>query len=384
MTIPSSGVDLTTDLLQHGFRLQGLGWPTRCEYRQVRDRRATDERRGSKAGTASALGGSGTFVPMSPAVQRAEEGNEAAGACGRRRQALGPRLARSLWSMRLAGLATVFVAFSAGQAHGQSPGPRASFKWAIDDANPASNIPTEREKNEDPLEFGYWLQAVAVRAEAASKRGDHSAAAGYYDALGRAAPDRAVGFMKACEEYEAAGDIEKAIDRCVGALSRDGLRLGDSARAIDVVLRKQGPLGARETAAISEALARVKNDPAGSSLFDDLECRVASRTLDIARLRECTSALVARAPNDARTISYEWALAVAEGNTQQAGRLVQRAEAEGAAPDEVRRMKEETSARSKRGWSIAAVVGVGLALVFVVVGAARRRQRRDWIRRSRP
>ena len=109
-------------------------------------------------------------------------------------------------------------------------GPRAS----------GEGIPSEAERNADPLEFGYWIQDVAAKAARASKNGDHLTAARLYGALGKAVPDRAVNFVKMCEEYEALGDLAKAADACGDALLRDGARVSDYSRFVHLMLTKPG------------------------------------------------------------------------------------------------------------------------------------------------
>ncbi len=252
--------------------------------------------------------------------------------------------------------------------------PRPSGNWLgnrpVDDRNPDSNIPTEAERNADPLQFGYWLQDVALKGEHASKRGDHAAAAKFYDALAKAVPDRAVGFAKACEEYEATGDRERAISRCGDALLRDGLRVEDYTHFVHLVVGKPGPLSDTETAALDHVASHMRTDPAGRPFADELECEVATRTSNLGDIRECTAALMARAPDDSRTISYSWALAVAEGRTRDADTLVVRATAAGVRPEDIQRMKRATADGALvRSLRISAfVVAIGLLLAGLAMG----------------
>jgi hypothetical protein len=238
-------------------------------------------------------------------------------------------------------------------------------KWPIDDEHPEAKIPSESERNADPLQFGYWLQDLTWKAEVASKRGDHAASARYYHAIGVAVPDRAIGFSKACEEYEALGQLDPAIEMCGQALLRDGLTVSDYEHFVHLVLSRPRPLDDKETAALAQVIAHMKEDPAGRDVVDDLECQVGARTSNVAQLEECTAALSVRAPDDSRTISYRWALAVAKGDGDEADRLVERAKAAGVGAGDVERMSRTTrdSVRQRAVRFILFVAAIALLLV---------------------
>jgi hypothetical protein len=252
-------------------------------------------------------------------------------------------------------------------------------KWHIDDEHPEANIPSETERNADPLQFGYWLQDLAWKAEHASRTGDHAAAVKYYSALAVAVPDRAIGFVKTCEEYEALGDGDKAIEMCGQALLRDGLTVHDYDHFIHLVLAQPRPLRDKETASLAEVLLHMREDPAGRDFVDDLECQVGTRTSNVAQLEECTAALQARAPDDPKTISYLWALAVAKGNTGEAAKLVDRAKAAGVAPQDIERMSRATEDRTLQRtvhvllWAAAiGLLAAGMAVAARAIVARRR------------
>jgi hypothetical protein len=253
-------------------------------------------------------------------------------------------------------------------------------RWPVDDAHPESSIPSDKDRDADPLQFGYWLQDVSWKAEIASKRDDHAAAARYYRALGLAVHDRAVAFVKACEEYEALGDRDQAIEMCGQALLRDGLTVKDYDHFVHLVLGQTRPLTDKETFALAQVLDHMREDPAGRDVVDDLECQVGARTSNVAQLRECTAALAARSPDDPRTISYLWALAVAEDDGSGAEVLVERARTAGVAPQDVERMSHttQTSVWHRRVRTVLVVVAFCLlAAAMAVAGravAARRRK----------
>ena len=247
-------------------------------------------------------------------------------------------------------------------------------KRPVDDQHPEDGIPTESERNADPLEFGYWLQDVALKAERADKRGDHAAALRFYATLAKAVPDRAVAYSKMCNEYEALGDVEKATSACGDALLRDGVRLGDYTHFVRLIVSKPGKLGEKEVAALGNVIQHMRDDPQGQGAVDEIECEVGVRTSNVAQLRECTTALIARAPNDPKTVTYQWALAIQEGKFDDADRLVERASTLGV---HVEAMRQATAAGEKQHRMMLFVIFASALLVAVAAlagGAALRRR----------
>ena len=103
-----------------------------------------------------------------------------------------------------------------------------SSKWAVDDKDPEGHVPTQKEFMSDPLEAGYWVQDALLKAEVASKHGDHEDAIKYYRALRKAVPDKAVAAGLLCNEYEAVGGIPTAIATCAEALTLEGTTIKDT------------------------------------------------------------------------------------------------------------------------------------------------------------
>jgi hypothetical protein len=231
-------------------------------------------------------------------------------------------------------------------AHAEDPPPTPVHgwlsKWPIDEKDPEKNIPSEKDRNADPLAFGYWLQDVTWKAETYAKRGDHMNAARFYKVLGVAVPDRAVGYTKACDEYEAAGDRAQAIEACGQALLRDGLLVRDYVHFVDLMLAEPGKLDDKQQAALAQVITHMREDPAGRDTVDDVECRVGVRTSNVAQLQECTASLEARAPDDPRTVTYLWAYAIARGDSAAAQGLVARAHTAGVADAQVAAMSKTT------------------------------------------
>jgi tetratricopeptide (TPR) repeat protein len=295
--------------------------------------------------------------------------------------AAGSRRRRRLAGPIAAG-AIVLAALSspAGVARAQGADPAAQpaipsgwlSKWPVNDDDPASSIPSSKERDADPLQFGYWIQDLIMKAEHASKRGDHAQSAKFWSALEVAVPDRAVSFTKACDEYEAAGDTDKAIDACGQALLRDGLTVKDYTHFVHVVIDKPGPISPKETAALGQVLDHMKADDAGRAAAVELECEVGVRTSNVRQLKECTTALTATAPDDAKTISYRWALAVLENRFTEARTLIAQAKAKGVEGPGLDNMERTTSEGARHYWTRLALWLACFALILGATGLAGR------------
>ena len=289
------------------------------------------------------------------------------------------RLARPGRRRALAGATALLAVVAAtGVAHADpetEPPHGWLSKWDIDDANPSAAIPTEKDRNADPLQFGYWLQDLALKAERATKKGDHAAAVRFYEALVRAVPDRSIGYSKSCDEYEAMGELAKATNACAAALTHDGVRLGDYTHFVHLVLQRPGSLSDKETTAVDAVVRHMKEDASAGEATADLECEVGVRTSNVAYLKECTTSMAARAPDAAKTVTYQWALAIQEGKFDEARTLVERASTLGVAVDA---MKQTTDAGEKkhRLYLFAGLGGAALLLVAAlyagVLGMRRR------------
>jgi hypothetical protein len=280
-----------------------------------------------------------------------------------------------------AALSTHATAAHAQVSENAPPNPGAMLsKWAVNEDDPVSSIPSDKDKNADPLQFGYWIQDLIMKAQHASKHGDHAKSAKLWMALGVAVPDRAVSFGNACEEYEAMGNHDMAIDACGQALLREGLTVNDYTRFVNVVIAKPGPLNAKETAALAQVLDHMKADDASRAIAIDLECEVGVRTSNVKQLKDCTTVLNATAPDDAKTISYKWALAVLENKFIEARKLVAQAKAKGVEGAGLENMERMTSESARQYWTrmllwlgafAALLAGVGFG-GRLVLGARRR------------
>jgi tetratricopeptide (TPR) repeat protein len=251
--------------------------------------------------------------------------------------------------------------------------------WPVDDKDPESSVPNDERKNRNPLQFGYWLMDLTFKASEASKKGDHAAAIAYYKALVKAVPDRSVSFTRLCESYEASGDWTDALETCATALTRPGVTISDYQHYFALALAKKGSLTSPEVETLDSVVQHLREDPAGKTAGDDLECQLGVRLEDATRLERCTAALAASAPDSPRTISYEWALALKRGNAKEAAALLERARSTAMKPEGIEQMERgiasfEASRRRKLyAWILGGAAAAGGALWGLLVLVRRRR-----------
>ena len=214
----------------------------------------------------------------------------------------------------------------------------------------------------------HYLQDLLVRAERSSERGDHAASARYYRALTAAAPDSAFGPRNLCVQLEAANDIPNAVVACRTALTRGGTKAGDYTRYVQIALKKTGPLTPLEEKELDVVLDHVAKEAQLGALIAALRCDVALRAGDTPALTTCVRQLEAQAPNDPKTVSFAWALALDRQDRAAALRLVDRAREIGMKPAGIAKMQQATSAMMRRKVGRFALVGV--AIIILAAGVA--------------
>jgi hypothetical protein len=276
-------------------------------------------------------------------------------------------------------LAVAFLASAPAQAAPPKAAPRAAPPPPaddvlvpglppIDDANPASSVPSPQQRDAEPLKFGYFLQELIDRAQRATLAGDHQKAARYYVAIAKAVPDRATGFGKLCEALEAAGMRERALTSCGQALAREGVRVEDFVRFVRLTLAKPGALTEAEVKEADSAVKHLTAQPGAALTGHHLACELATRLEGTDRLERCTAALVAAAPQDPKTVYFQWALAVRRKDRDQARTLVERARATGMGEAGVTKMRQATDELSPGGWLGLRYWKTGLLLLLLVIG----------------
>jgi hypothetical protein len=241
--------------------------------------------------------------------------------------------------------------------------------FKINDEDPESSVPGPEAATRDPLQFGYFLQDLAARAEAAVKQGDHAAAARYYGAIAKGAPTVAYPPRQMCVELEAAGDMERAIQACRSAVARLGSTAADYTRFVALVLASKGPLPAGERKELDAVIAHLQKEAQLGAVPTMLRCEVDLRFKDLPAFEACTAELAKLAPDDPKTVSLQWALAVEKHDRGTAMSLLERARGLGVNAAALAKMEEGTRAILRRraqrvGLLIIAAAFVAAGLVF--------------------
>jgi len=251
-------------------------------------------------------------------------------------------------------------------------------EFKIDDAAPEGSVPTVELQNSKPLEFGYYLQDLAARAEKAGQAGDHLSEARYYRALTAAAPAASFAPRKLCDALDAAGDLPNAIVACRTAITRQGSTVGDYLHFVRAVLATRGPLPPGEREELGAVIAHLDGEAQLGALPTMFRCEVALRFADLPALAACTDILSKTAPNDPKTVSFQWALALQKHDRGAALQLLDRARAMGMGKDGVAKMERATRQLTLRlvGRFVLLALGAGLIAALLALGFRHLAQRR--------
>lgn len=252
----------------------------------------------------------------------------------------------------------------------QAPLDGSLSKWPVDDADPKKSLPTPAQRDGNPMEFGYHMMDLADKADRAKAKGDFMSVGKYYEAMSVAVPDRAIGYRKSCEGYEKAGDQEKALQMCRGALGAEGLEIGDYLHYAQLVLAKPGALPAAEIDDLSEIATHLKAEQGGMAAGLQVQCNLAERLDDVKRLEECATLVAKETPNDPKLPIYQWGVAMKREDYGQARTILASARKSAIATpgiDVMDRMTEEQSALGRRAARFAARYTVPLAVAFALV-----------------
>ena len=249
-----------------------------------------------------------------------------------------------------------------------------SQMYPIDEENPEMSIPNKNQRLRNPMEFGYLLQDLIEGAEMARKRGDYYGVVRYYRAVAKAVPERAKGWSKLCEAYALVNDHLRATKACGTALALPGVELQDYTRFVQETLLLPGRPTTETVAKLKDVLDHLDKQPGVELAANDLRCQVGASTGDSHLMETCTAALTRLDPNNPKTVVYQWTLAMQRGQTEAAGRLLERAKALKLPSSNIERMEALTSS-GQHGylWKGAVAVLFLLAAAGALMLARRRR-----------
>jgi tetratricopeptide (TPR) repeat protein len=217
-----------------------------------------------------------------------------------------------------------------------------SRRWSVNDQDPEKSVPDLKEANSDPLQAGYFLMDLTIRAQQAMQRQDYASAVKFYRAMVKTVPKSAVPYSKLCEAYEALGERDRAVDSCRWALGRPGVTVADYTRFVGLFVGRPGELSKQDVVDLDAIVAHLKAEEQSGVAAFEVACTIGVRLQDVKRLEECTAGLRSKAPDAAQTVAFEWALALRRGDYREAERLVDRAQGVGMMPERVSKMREAT------------------------------------------
>lgn len=251
-------------------------------------------------------------------------------------------------------------------ARAQTPEPTADklSSFAVNEGDPESALPTPAQAEADPLNYGYLLLDLTSKAEQAMKQKDFATASRYYRALVKGSPDAAIGHSKLCEIYELQNDRVKGIDACRSALGLRGVRVMDYQRFVRLLLSKPEPLTPAETKEVTDVISHLQKDANTRAATAQIQCDLGLRIADLNLLRECTTVLMALAPKDPKTISYEWAFAMARKDMVSAKHAIEKARAAGVNLAGVQKM-EEATLQASGTQSTTVMLPIGLCILLL-------------------
>ena len=250
-------------------------------------------------------------------------------------------------------------------------------------AAPATSAPAPEQALDNPLGFSQHLLELTAEAQAATARGDHASAVRVYRELTRLVPHTAYAYARLCDALEDSGQREEAITACRTALTRPGIKEGDFAHFVRLLLSRATPLGDAERRQIDLVIDQLALDPRAALAAARLRCNLATHERDLTALGACTATLVAAEPAAPATVSFEWALAFERRDVFAAERLLRRARAAGVDQESLARMQSATRALTRQRLARAGVWAAGglvVSLVLLASHAAARRRLSRWRR----
>jgi len=253
-----------------------------------------------------------------------------------------------------------------------------STMFGIDEARPEDTVPNAKDRDRNPLEYGYFIQDLLEKADQAQKNKEYDAVVRYYRAVAKAVPESAKGWSKLCEAYERVHDRERAIVACRYAIDRPSVEVHDYVRYVHLIIAQSAPLDAKERQEIDAVLTHLDQQDGIALVAAHLRCEVGVKVQSAAMLETCTKVLIAQAPDDPKTIVFRWTLALMKGQTAEANRLLTYARATGVPRESVERMESITPGSSggarKLIVTIAGAVAIALGAGAVLVLGMRRRR----------
>lgn len=196
------------------------------------------------------------------------------------------------------------------------------------------------------------VQGILDKVKAAEQHietGDWKSAVAGYNEVVTTIPYFVKGWRRLCEGYSSLGMPVEGAHACRQVLASKEAGAWDRAMLVHHLLT--GP-DAGKPATLSEsknlAAEAIAQAPAERWGYD-AQCEVALKTEDTAALHRCTQKLDELAPDDRKTLSLLWSLALKEQRLNDAELLIERAQRSGMDEPTLTRMRQTLQARSSVG-----------------------------------
>jgi tetratricopeptide (TPR) repeat protein len=246
----------------------------------------------------------------------------------------------------------------------------------VNGEDPENTVPPKM----DTMTFGYYMMELADKGVEAFQRKEYDRAEKFYRTMAKLVPDKAVGFSKLCESYEASGKLKEAEEACGQAIKLQGTTVADHARYVELYLRNRPELLPAEVSRVDELIAHIATQEQAKLLAARLECRLGAHMESEERLEKCTTVLNEMDYHNPLHISFNWALAISRNDRDAAARELARAEAAGLPESALQSMRVKGERLLARGMSPTgklALFGVGCVVMLGAAGTFFARRRRE-------
>lgn len=250
--------------------------------------------------------------------------------------------------------------------------------WPVDDADPASSVPSMEEANKNPMGFGYFLMGITDEAVAAEEAGDWAKARRYYKALIKGAPDRAVGYQKVCEMERKLKDYPAALDTCFRVLAVKGVEKVDFLNYAKLVAEAPPELAVANKDRVLNAMDHFQKEHPIAAMR--ARCLVGTRLVDQPMMEICVPALLDAEKDkpSVQALSFAWQLEVMRKDWDAAqGRLDEiaaRPEADAEMLRSMQQLVEDEKGKASAGrWTWVRRGVLGAAVLGLVMWWRRRK-----------
>ncbi|MFZ5893505.1 MAG: hypothetical protein ACOY0T_20760 [Myxococcota bacterium] len=234
----------------------------------------------------------------------------------------------------------------------------------------------------DEMKMLDELMGKINKAEEHITKNEWSKAVTLYNEVITTVPYFVKGWRRLCEGYVFLNMPEEGAHSCRQVLESKEATALDRAMLVHYLM--SGPK--RKDEASRQEAKRVAEEAVQLAPTErwgyDAKCEIAMVESDRTELANCSKKLQELAPDDRKTLAFNWTLAMMDKRFDDAQRLIEQAQQRGLDAVTAKRMQKELeahlplSARLKRNAPIGIAAGAGAALLILAIGRLVRRRRR--------